>query len=881
MGINKQISINKPQIIVVMVLLMLSTFAFIMRILPFLYFGSGDIIDLVSMDDPMYNLRQLEVVLKTGVFPWYDPMTLMPTGMLPHWGPLFIYILALACVITGASTIQSIITTSLFIPPIMGALLVPIVYLIVKKSFDYKTGIISAIFVATIGGQFFARSVFGYLDHHVAEVLFGSIYCLAYIAALINTRDIKINFKDTTTLKTPILYGSLSGIAYFAGFLIMPTMILFAFITLIYIMIMFLIGIKYQINKESLLVINTLTFIVPIFGFFAMGFPIVDWIQVSHYSTGQVVAWSGIILVTIVFYIISKYTKAVVNKIEEFISPIIIIGVIAFTMILLFQKYAYEIFKQSIAEDALEFFMQSSVISTVQEARTWSGEDAWLSFSFFLILMIVGLGVLAHEILTKKKEEHIFIYVWTIIMLISTIQHIRYEYYMAINISIISGIGVGYFIRNIDLDFIKSKFNSTMRKISNIDDIRKETSDKKQKEKRKSKKETNKKQNATSKSLNFIGICVLTSLSVLAVLNGISYGLAIGQASSIRLNQDWKESLLWMKENTPDTGVDYYKVYNVKTFSYPPTAYGVMSWWDYGHLITFISHRIPNANPFQSGVYGNYSSSSFFMAQNEEKANEILDNLRTRYIITDTEMATGKFWAMATWYDPSKGQEPYIKTLLAQTSQISQTYKPVQVFTLEFYNTMITRLHIYDGNSFNAQKVLYIEYDTTTNKITSVNEMSIYDAMVKITSLKNSVLKSKAQIIGSPNPTQPIGLQNALKHYRLIYESPSSTITGDGVDIKYVKIFEYVKGYKYYPSSVGLLYAEQEITTNTGRKFIYRQEITDGIFTLPYPGTYIIKDSHGTEVEKITVNENDIMNGNTSYTEQPIKKCDTCMTKEK
>ena len=29
-----------------------------------------------------------------------------------------------------------------------------------------------------------------------------------------------------------------------------------------------------------------------------------------------------------------------------------------------------------------------------------------------------------------------------------------------------------------------------------------------------------------------------------------------------------------------------------------------MSWWDYGHIITFIGHRIPNANPFQAGIGG-------------------------------------------------------------------------------------------------------------------------------------------------------------------------------------------------------------------------------------------------------------------------------------
>ena len=39
--------------------------------------------------------------------------------------------------------------------------------------------------------------------------------------------------------------------------------------------------------------------------------------------------------------------------------------------------------------------------------------------------------------------------------------------------------------------------------------------------------------------------------------------------------------------------MNYYAIYDKSTFTYPNTSYGVMSWWDYGHLITYIAHRIP------------------------------------------------------------------------------------------------------------------------------------------------------------------------------------------------------------------------------------------------------------------------------------------------
>ena len=42
-----------------------------------------------------------------------------------------------------------------------------------------------------------------------------------------------------------------------------------------------------------------------------------------------------------------------------------------------------------------------------------------------------------------------------------------------------------------------------------------------------------------------------------------------------------------------------------------------MSWWDYGHMITYIAKRIPNANPFQAGVAGPNGAAAYFMSQSE------------------------------------------------------------------------------------------------------------------------------------------------------------------------------------------------------------------------------------------------------------------------
>jgi asparagine N-glycosylation enzyme membrane subunit Stt3 len=161
---------------------------------------------------------------------------------------------------------------------------------------------------------------------------------------------------------------------------------------------------------------------------------------------------------------------------------------------------------------------------------------------------------------------------------------------------------------------------------------------------------------------------------------------------------DWYESLRWMRNNTPDPGVDYYGLYvappsNETTggredYKYPPSAYGVMSWWDFGHIITWIAHRIPNANPFQEGIGGPIGSGSpgasvFFISDTENEANNVADALGVRYVVSNFEMADiwnalyNKYYAMTVW----AGNPPYYNT---------PSY---------YYQTMEARLHMFDGAS--------------------------------------------------------------------------------------------------------------------------------------------------------------------------------------
>jgi dolichyl-diphosphooligosaccharide--protein glycosyltransferase len=68
------------------------------------------------------------------------------------------------------------------------------------------------------------------VDHHIAEVLFSTLFCFTYIVALIYTQKNPLKFNDLGTLKIPLILTIISGFAFILGFLTMPTMVLFALI---------------------------------------------------------------------------------------------------------------------------------------------------------------------------------------------------------------------------------------------------------------------------------------------------------------------------------------------------------------------------------------------------------------------------------------------------------------------------------------------------------------------------------------------------------------------------------------------------------------------------------------------------------------------------
>ncbi|MFZ2073786.1 MAG: oligosaccharyl transferase, archaeosortase A system-associated [Methanoregula sp.] len=800
-----------------------------LRLIPMLTMGHTDILSMVASDDPQYDLRLVELSLANHFqYPWFDPMTNFPIGTSIYWGPLTIFIADFACTIAGAVTRPEIIGACLLVTPLFAAATVALMYFVGKAFGDWKTGLLASGFTAVVSGTFFLYSLYGYFNHRDGEVLFSTLFCLAYLYILISEKGSTINLADFGTWRKTALLSVFAGIAYLLGLFLMPTMILFAFIVGVFTLVQFVFDFHRGRSGEYLLIANSIIFAIATIGLLIFGFKS-PGMDLSTYSVGHVYAYLFLIGATALLYFLARYLK---NR-KRYYYPITIIGCGILFVALLFvaAPQLYTLF----VNDLYQFFGQASVTQTVMDAMAWTPGEAWTSFNYGLLLMAGGILVTLYNNFRDERPQEIFAVVWALIILFSTWQHVRYEYYLAVVIALLSAVCI---------HFVFEKGWGDLRQLATgimppaTADSSKDA-EKAEPHRGAAKKKKQRKGTGSSPKPDYPVLAVVAivfGLSLLFAFTSLSYNYQIGSSGVNQMNPDWKGALEWLGNNTPDTGVNYYTIYDPKTFQYPSTAYGIMSWWDYGHMITYIAHRIPNANPFQQGVTGPNGSAAYFMSTDENTANAILDADGTRYVITDIEMDTGKFWAMATWYNTTVAGTPYQTNMLYPSQTDPSQYNTVTLNEEPYYQTMVSRLHNFDGSMTPATSAFYVEYaDPTVTQaslpvMTDAEVMNVSDAATKAEQYNLNAQAGHHATVLSLSITQPIDNIPALRHYRLIYESPTNTVKSDTGDVKYVKIFEYVKGAQIKGDGI----IDIPLVTNQGRNFTYRQESINGEFIVPY-----------------------------------------------
>jgi oligosaccharyl transferase (archaeosortase A-associated) len=765
----------------------------------------------VAQDDGVYHMRLLLNTLQH--FPFrilYDPFTHFPYGSMIHFGPLFELIPAAFLYIVGLGhpSDQLIGTVAAYYPAVLGTLVVIPTYYIGKKLFGRPAGLIGAIAIAFMPGTTLARSMVGIFDHHVAEIFFMTctIACLVY--ALDAARESKLSIeqlkkKDYKALKAPLIYGALTGISLGAYILNWPGAILLAFTLFVFFTVQALVDHHGGKSLDYIPILSALVFLIPTIMVLPYSLSNLSF-QSVYYSLTQPVLFMAAFAATVIIYLVSDTLKK--NKVEKWAFPVAVLGmgVVSFLALYILAPSLFELINYSISmlNPSEGFRTVGEVFPTIIDRDTGAYTLEYLTTMYQLSIWTAALGLIALVVIVirNNRPSMLAFLVWNVVMSVALIAQNRFTYYYGVNAALLTACLAWVLLSMAGYDALKKSFDKKVDGMENFQRFVKKNS----------------------------GSCIMMAVIILSFLF-----VAVYPATPLSLNDpsgqynkgilfytaevlggsgmpyEWFDALTWMSGHTPDpqgspvqsnfdyTSGQYWPPsdYGSTSYSYPSSAYGVMSWWDYGHIIEYVGKRIPNANPFQAGIIEQNSTtgaSPFFCSTDEATSVEMLDKLGSRYVVIDNEMATGKFGAIQRWIGDTEGWETWTASNITypdtssgmayETGEQAYTY----VDTNKWANSTMNRLYYGDANGMSHYRLVY-ESD------------GAYAFNFRFTQVNDQGQPIAAGL--APNPMRLDNYTDAYDRYDIlgrfvIPQDQQGTlfVYGARPPVKYVKIFEKVEG---------------------------------------------------------------------------------------
>ena len=727
--------------------------------------------------DPWYHMRLVENLVQH--FPHqiaFDPFVTFPSGQGVVFAPFFDLLLGFFIWVIGLGnpTQYTIETVGAYFPAILGALVTIPVYFIGRELFNRTVGLLSAALIAILPGQFYYRSMLGYTDHHIAEVLFSTTAVLLLILAIKRAREKEISFshirsRDWGNLRKPLIYTLLAGLAAGTYLIAWSGGLLFVFIIFAYIVLQYIIDHLRGESTDYLCIIGVPMFLIALI-------IVISFLNLLH--LGNYVIWSLLIAILASLTLSGISRLMAYRNIKRAYYPIALVGLGVAGLCLIYFIFP-PLYDFAVARLNLIFIPENvQIIGESQSFFSISGVFALFEyFTINIILALVAFGLIIYTEIKGRSFENTltFLIIWTLIMLLAMLGQNRFAYYFAVNVALLSG----YLCYRI-MDWTWGYSVEVLPQCKN--GIRKV--------------EKNKEPRRSIRSYISAGYALVAIVAIILLLSVFLPNISAMRTLSENTygpDEYWHSALLWMKEKTPDPFEDpdfYYELYEAPAgdvYDYPESAYGVMAWYHRGYWITSIAHRIPNTNPGTDIS----SAAQFFTAQDESSANEVLDNLGSKYVIIDLGLASREYEAVVITAGKSALQFHEIYYQRTHEGKLN----PKKYYYPDYYQAMFARLY-----NFNAEAA--VPHNSTT--VISYKEISFFGQQVKeITGTQTFATYENAQeylesktapnyrIVSESPFISPIPLE-ALEHYKVVHRSDPEAVEGEEELISYIKIFEYV-----------------------------------------------------------------------------------------
>jgi len=739
--------------------------------------------------DAYYYIRNIEnLVHNFPHFNSFDPYMLYPGGGAGLTRPFFAWLVAAIALIVsgGEATLHTIGVVATYMPAILGTLTLIPVYFIGKELFNRWVGVISTALLVILPGELLNRSRLGFSDHHAAEVLFSTVCILFLIMAIRRAREREISFghllnRDWSTIAKPLIYTVLAGI--FLGIYLLSWQggLLFIFIIFAYLVIQSVVDHLRHKSSDYLCMVGTPLFLIA----FLMLIPILGNVGLD---TIYRVAMPIAIVVPIVLSIISRFMAGRDWKPVYYPLALLALGGIGLAV---FYAINPSLFQSMLSQFSV--FTPAGARLTILEVHPLTSWIAWYNFNTSFFFSFISSAMLIYIATKERSADKTLFLVWSMIMLIAVFSQRRFGYYYAINVALLTG----YFCwRMLNIAGLSKLLAKSTEVVGAVKKFKK----RKKMAKERAERKTFMQPRGTWISIIVVGIVIFffvffpnvglwaKETTKVASIGGqplnIGYTRPLAEKNPI-MNEGWYSSLLWLKDNSPDPFEDdpdfYYELYPPKDeFEYPETAYGVMSWWDYGYFIMQISHRIPSSNPGQAGAV---EAGHFFTAQNESSVNELADRLGTKYVMIDYAMVAGKFYAMVDW--AGGNLDDFYEVYYLSTEEGGQW---VPLYYPAYYNSIVVRLYNFDGEAVTATQPIVMSYEEREYRGEKFKEITWGQYFTSYEEAQDYIAAQTTgnyRIVGEDPFTSPVPLEK-LNSFEFVYPLEVTTNTTT------VKIFEYL-----------------------------------------------------------------------------------------
>jgi dolichyl-diphosphooligosaccharide--protein glycosyltransferase len=732
---------------------------------------------LYSGNDPFYHLRSVQYAVEhfPATMP-FDPWTNFALGTSnSQFGTIFDQLIAAAALIVGLGNPddQLVRLVTLFAPAVFGTLTLVPAYLIGRRLGGRFGGVMSAAVVAFATGRLFASGFVGTSDHHIAEGLFQALGVLGMMVAVSVAQREKpvwelLADRSFGAMRQTLGWSLLGGTAVGVYLLVWPPGVL----------LLGILGVFFVLYLSTVFLRGRSPEHVAIAGAVAMVATAVITLStvnsLSIEATGRSLLQPGLALAVaagcgFMAWLARVWDERDITRLA-YPATVVGIGVVIVGVVALVLPSIYGFFLNNVLRVIGLGLDRSQTAATVGEIASLPIGRLTEFYKLAIVVAVAGfVVVLVRQVVDDEPSaEQALAAVWFVFVVAATLTQQRFAYYLTIPVAGLVALFVGSVV-----DYV----NAT----SDGDSI-----------------ETH--------QIMTVGAVLLVVLVPMVAFAPTAMGSASAKGPGGGI-QGWQPSLDYLESETPEPGtyanpggepMEYLGTFaRTDDYDYPAGAYGILSWWDYGHWITTNGERIPVANPFQQGAN---VAASFLLSQNETGAAAALaereePDAKTELVMVDWKMAEtetavgGKYFAPPEFVDDVERSDFSSRVVDRQTLQ--ETGNIVQSTLMvrqkqPYYESMITRLYHYHGSA--AEPGPYVvEWQGQERPLRSGGTFTFAadnsDGPSPAIRRFRTVDAAREYVAEAPQVRQVGGIGTipservpALEHYRLVHASPISAL---------------------------------------------------------------------------------------------------------